>query len=297
MNAKKKALGRGLDALLSGNDTNTSVRNEEVNNNIVGNIAVIRIEFIQANPYQPRNHFEKIALEELASSIKTLGIIQPITVRELGKNKYQIISGERRFRAAKLAKIEEIPAYIRKADDQDMLEMALVENIQREDLNAIEEAHSYERLIDECDLTQEELSKRIGKNRSTITNYLRLLKLPGIVQNGIRDEVISMGHARAIINITDTEVQREIYQMIVDKKLSVREVENLVRIVNNGGNLKKTAVPQKEIPSSAKKAINKLTNRYGSPIDIRMNTAGKGSISIKFNSEGDLNRLLKLLDE
>jgi ParB family transcriptional regulator, chromosome partitioning protein len=294
MNAKKKALGRGLDALLTGNETDVANKKKS-SKQTASETFDIDIQKIQANPYQPRNRFESIALEELANSIKTLGIIQPITVRKLGDNKYQIISGERRFRASKLAGLDKIPAYIRQADDQDMLEMALVENIQREDLNAIEIAHSYERLIDECRLTQEELSKRVGKNRTTITNYLRLLKLPGVIQSGLKDNFISMGHARTIINIKDFDTQKELYQMIIDKKLSVREVEDLVRIINKGGNIKKTTTSKVELSQNTKKTIGSLNKKYDSNVDVKINASGKGNISIAFKSEDDLDRLLKLL--
>ena len=294
MNAKKKALGRGLDALLTGNETDVANKKKS-DKQTASETFDIEIQKIQANPYQPRNRFESIALEELANSIKTLGIIQPITVRKLGDNKYQIISGERRFRASKIAGLNKIPAYIRQADDQDMLEMALVENIQREDLNAIEIAHSYERLIDECNLTQEELSKRVGKNRTTITNYLRLLKLPGVIQSGLKDNFISMGHARTIINIKDFDTQKELYQTIIEKKLSVREVEDLVRIINKGGNIKKTTATKVELSQNTKKAIGSLAKKYDNNVDVKINASGKGNISIAFKSEDDLDKLLKLL--
>lgn len=294
MNAKKKALGRGLDALLTGGESDIANKKKS-SKQTASETFDIDIQKIQTNPYQPRNRFESIALEELANSIKILGIIQPITVRKLGDNKYQIISGERRFRASKIAGLDKIPAYIRQADDQDMLEMALVENIQREDLNAIEIAHSYERLIDECRLTQEELSKRVGKNRTTITNYLRLLKLPGVIQSGLKDNFISMGHARTIINVKDFDTQKELYQMIIDKKLSVREVEDLVRIINKGGNIKKTTASKIELSQNTKKTIGSLNKKYDSNIDVKINASGKGNISIAFKSEDDLDRLLELL--
>lgn len=195
----------------------------------VGSINEIRLDQIQVNPFQPRIHFDRTALEELSESIKVQGIIQPITVRKLSENEYQLISGERRFQASKLAGLETIPAYIRTADDQQMLEMALIENIQRENLDAIEIALSYQRLLEECDLKQEQLGERVGKNRTTVNNYLRLLKLPPAIQAGIRDKKISMGHARAIINIEDVDKQLHIYNKAVNEELSVRKVEQLVR--------------------------------------------------------------------
>jgi len=295
MNAKKKALGRGLDALLTGNETKISKENKS-NQQITAETFYVKLSYIQENPYQPRDNFEILALEELAKSIKTLGIIQPITVRKLGDKKYQIISGERRFRASKLAGLEKIPAYIRQANDQDMLEMALVENIQREDLNALEIAHSYERLIDECALTQEELSKRVGKNRTTITNYLRLLKLPGVIQNGLKNNDISMGHARTIINIKDMDTQKELYQMIIDKKLSVREIEKVVQTINKGGNIQKTPSIKIELSQHTQKAIDSLNKKYNSNVNVKINASGKGNISIAFKTEEDLKRLLKLLN-
>ena len=189
----------------------------------------ISLDEIEVNPFQPRTHFDKEALQELSDSIKVQGIIQPITVRKLSKNKYQLISGERRFQASKLASLEKIPAYVRTADDQQMLEMALIENIQRENLNSIEIALSYQRLLTECDLKQEELGDRVGKNRTTVNNYLRLLKLPPDIQAALRDKRISMGHARAIINIENVDIQLDIFKKIISQDLSVRKVEQLVR--------------------------------------------------------------------
>jgi len=233
---KKQALGRGLSALLKDNSSDIKSANDKNADKVVGNIIEIELELIDINPYQPRSYFNEEALRELASSIKELGVIQPITVRKLDGNKFQLVSGERRFRASKLIGNKTIPAYIRLANDQEMLEMALVENIQRKDLDPIEVALSYQRLIDEIDLTQEEMSQRVGKKRSTITNYLRLLKLDPIIQTGMRDTFISMGHGRALINIEDTEDQLRIYEKIVQQKLSVRQTEQLVKQLKSGAN-------------------------------------------------------------
>eukprot|EP01034_Spumella_vulgaris_P002313 gene2313-3005_t len=228
MNAKKKGLGRGLSALLTGSDTEDLLTPEAAEKRPAG-VAAIPVDLIETNPFQPRTEFDETALAELSESIQALGIIQPITVRKTDNGRYQLISGERRFRASKLAGLEEIPAYIRTTNDQGMLEMAIVENIQRENLNAIEVAISFKRLADECSLTQEQLSERVAKKRSTITNYLRLLKLPAEIQAGIRENLISMGHARALINLPSEAQQLKIFNQIIEKDLSVRAVEDLVR--------------------------------------------------------------------
>ena len=226
-NLKKRALGKGLSALLQDNKTDITSSNAvtEVASGVVGSIAMLQIAQIETNPFQPRTYFEEVALQELADSITLHGIIQPVTVRKLGYDKYQLISGERRFRASQLAGLTEVPAYIRIANDQAMLEMALVENVQRENLDAIEIAISYKRLIDECDLTQEAVSEKVSKQRSTVTNYLRLLKLPEVIQLGLREQQISMGHARALINIENKETQLAIFNTIVEQDLSVRDTE------------------------------------------------------------------------
>ena len=223
---KKSVLGRGLGALLE--DSN-SENNKNLEPSSVGTMNEINLDQIEVNPYQPRTHFDRVALEELADSIKLQGIIQPITVRQLSEGEFQLISGERRFQASKIAGLKSIPAYVRTADDQQMLEMAIIENIQRENLNAIEIALSYQRLLSECKIKQEELGERVGKNRTTVNNYLRLLKLPPDIQAGLRDNKISMGHARALINIEDVDKQLHIYKQTVEEELSVRKVEQLVR--------------------------------------------------------------------
>jgi len=293
MKTKKKALGRGLDAILQSPETD--ITSKDISGNyVVGAIANIQIEKIEANPFQPRDQFNDELISELASSIKKQGIIQPITVRKLGYDKYQLISGERRLRASKAAGMTEVPCYIRVANDEQMLEMALIENIHRKDLNAIEIAISYQRLIEECQLTHEKLSDRISKNRSTITNYLRLLKLPAEVQLALRDDSISMGHARALINIEDREAQITIMKKIVARDLSVRQVEELVRNLQT-----KPGDPQKSLlvlPEFFSNSQVDLRDKFGTQVNIRRNNNGKGQIVISFESDQDFSRILALLD-
>jgi ParB family chromosome partitioning protein len=293
---KKQALGRGLSALLK--DPENDIKSVEDKNadKVVGNIIELDIESIEINPFQPRTNFNEETLQELAKSIKELGVIQPITVRKLDFNKFQLISGERRLRASKLIGIKTIPAYIRLANDNESLVMALVENIQRHDLDPIEVAISYQRLIEEINLTQEELSDRVGKKRSTITNYLRLLKLDPIIQTGMRDGFISMGHGRALINIDNQDVQSDIYHKVITQNLSVRETEALVK--NYHDSLKpKTAKSAKvnsfNIKEDEKKAI---ANYFGTKVDVKVAGNGKGKITIPFHSEEDFNRILKLIN-
>ncbi|RSK39233.1 ParB/RepB/Spo0J family partition protein [Mangrovimonas spongiae] len=294
---KKQALGRGLSALLKdpSNDIN-SVQDENADK-VIGNIVDLDIETIDINPFQPRTNFNEETLRELASSIKELGVIQPITVRKLDFNKYQLVSGERRFRASKLIGLETIPAYIRIANDQESLEMALVENIQRQDLDPIEIALSYQRLIDEISLTQEQMSERVGKKRSTIANYLRLLKLDPIIQTGMRDGFISMGHGRAIINIEDQSHQLDIYEQIISKKLSVRDTEAIVRAFQQGEEAPKPSSKSKsqELPKYIKKGAKEFSEYFGHKINVKVNNKGKGNISIPFHSEEDFNRIIKLV--
>lgn len=293
---KKQALGRGLSALLK--DPENDIKSVEDKNadKVVGNIIELEIDAIEINPFQPRTNFNEESLRELSTSIKELGVIQPITVRKLEYNKYQLISGERRLRASKMAGLDSVPAYIRIANDNESLVMALVENIQRHDLDPIEIALSYQRLIDEIQLTQEQMSDRVGKKRSTIANYLRLLKLDPIIQTGIRDGFITMGHGRAIINIEDHDAQADIYQKIVSRNLSVRETEALVKSYQES--LKPTA--DKEIKTSTfdiedtqKKAF---TNFFGAKVDVKVDGKGKGKITIPFHSEEDFNRIIKLIN-
>lgn len=292
--AKRSALGRGLGALIDDADTHKQSTSTSINE--------VPVDQIEANPFQPRTKFDETALQELSASIKELGIIQPITLRKIAKNKYQIIAGERRFRASKLAGLTKVPAYIREAGDDGMLEMALVENIQREDLDAIEVALSYQRLIDECKLTQETLSERVGKKRSTVSNYLRLLKLPELIQKGIMDKTISMGHARALINIPNTEDQLSIYELILDEELSVRKVEEIVRNLGQTGGAAETAEKLAEskkdkYPQEYGELQNHLSKFFSSKVGFSLNDKGKGKIVIPFKSAKDLERIMGILDK
>jgi ParB family chromosome partitioning protein len=296
---KRNALGKGLSALLedAGTDITSSLKQEGLQP-VAGAVAEIPLDHIEANPFQPRTKFERIALAELAESIKALGIIQPVTVRKTGYDRYQLISGERRFKASKVAGLTSIPAYIRIANDQVMLEMSLVENIQREDLDPIEIAISYKRLIDECGLTQENLSQRVGKQRSTIANYLRLLRLPAELQAGLRENKISMGHARALVNLDKAEMQVEIYQRIVHENLSVREVEDLARWQNKKPEslrrIKKSSASP--LPDKLRKVNESLKITFGKKADLRRQSNGKGKIVIPFTGDEDLARILTLMD-
>lgn len=286
---KKKGLGRGLSALLS--DTPETNKLEEAPLPS-GNLNEIAITEIEVNPYQPRKDFDAEALNELVESIKVHGIIQPVTVRRLSRNQYQLISGERRFQAARKAGLKKIPAYIRTADDQQMLEMALVENIQRENLNPVEIALSYQRLLTECNLKQEELGERVGKNRSTVTNYLRLLKLPPAIQIALRDNKLNMGHARAIINIENPDIQLVIFKRIIQDDLSVRQVEDLARTLSSARNKARA-----EAPAGPSREISqlqgKLSNYFGTKVTVKSD-GRKGEIKIPFLSVEDLNRILDI---
>ena len=289
---KKQALGRGLSALLKETSVDINSATDKNADKLVGNIVEIELKNIEVNPFQPRTYFDEEALTELANSIKELGVIQPITVRKLEGNKFQLVSGERRFRASKLIKNTTVPAYIRIANDQEMLEMALVENIQRKNLDPIEVALSYQRLIDEIQLTQEQLSIRVGKKRSTVTNYLRLLKLDPIIQTGMRDGFISMGHGRALISVDSNENQLNIYTKIVKDKLSVRQTEELVKnLKDSNSSIKK----KKKVPSFVSDSLNDLNTFFGHKIVISANAKGKGKMTIPFSSEEDFNRIKNLL--
>lgn len=288
-NKKKPALGRGLSALL----TDAGKVSESDLEMSTLHFSNLDIEKIEANIGQPRTDFDQKALEELAASISVQGIIQPITVRKLDASKYQIISGERRFRASKIAGLKTIPAYIRIANDQEMLEMALIENIQRQDLNAVEVAISYQRLISECDLKQEQLGERVGKDRTTVNNYLRLLKLPPVILVGIRENKISMGHAKTLINVENAETQLFLYNKIIKDELSVRKAEELVRELH------------KEKKNQTAKPVNnyeidilqqKLSSHFGTKIHIKADDKNKGEIKIPFLSTEDLNRILEILN-
>jgi ParB family chromosome partitioning protein len=298
MSIKRNALGKGLSALLESASTDITTNNRANNElgAVVGAVTNLPLNQIEANPFQPRSHFEEQALSELAESIKLHGIIQPVTVRKMGYDRFQLISGERRFRASQLAGIEHVPAYVRVANDQAMLEMALVENIQRENLDAIEIAISYKRLIDECSLTQEQLSEKVSKQRSTVTNYLRLLKLPAEVQLGIREKKISMGHARALINVEKADDMVDIYHQIMENDLSVREVEELTRDKKKIEPRLKHKNLTGDLDEKYKDKIKSLSKQYGAKIELKSNTQGEGKLVIPFTNEDELDRLIDALD-
>lgn len=296
MNPKKPDLGKGIRALLESMESDTSEplsAKKQVQE--LSSTSKIALDNIELNPFQPRADFDETALKELADSIKVHGVIQPITVRNIGTNKYQLISGERRLRASKMAGLKEIPAYVRSANDQEMLEIALIENIQREDLNAIEIAIHFHRLLDECDLTHEALADRLGKDRSTVTNYLRLLKLPPDIQRGLKDKIISMGHARALITLDDPVAQIAVYKEAVEKHLSVRDVEALVRNYQP----KRTTAPSKKGQSlsyEVRKVQDELSSHLATRVVIKKGSQGKGEIVISFFSDDDLYRLKEIIE-
>lgn len=287
---KKNALGRGLGALIDG------VEKEVLEKKVEANLD-ISVDSIEANPFQPRTNFDGQALEELAASIRKLGIVQPLTVREVTPGKYQLIAGERRLRAARLAGLSHVPAYVRTANDQAMLELALVENIQREDLDAVEVAISFQRLIEECSLTQEQLSERVGKQRSTVANYLRLLKLPAEIQLGIRNKQLMMGHARALVNVDDQKKQINAYYKIIEGELSVRQTEDLVRhlqteLVRDPERLEK----KKKLNNDYSRLSEHLNKIFEAKVNFRINEAGKGKIVIPFESPEEMERILGVFD-
>ncbi len=300
---KRNALGRGLGALLDDSvhvNAVSAKKNQPTTDQQetaeLKSVNAVKISEIEVNPFQPRTEFDEQALQELADSISTQGLIQPVTVRKMGPRSYQLISGERRLRASKLAGLTEIPAYVRTANDQQMLEMALIENIQRENLNAIEMALSFQRMIDECHLKQEELGDRVSKNRSTVTNYLRLLKLPPVVQSSIRDGKITMGHARALVNVEDAAKLLYIHHQVIEKGLSVRKVEDMVRELQK--KLVKNSTAAKPGPASfqMQKIQTDLASKFNSQVKVKVGQNGKGSIEIPFLSEDDLGRILEMLD-
>ena len=297
--AKKNVLGRGLGALIADADDEPLTR--EV---VVEAIKELNLDDIRPNPFQPRTEFDEEALNELATSIKAIGIVQPITVRLVDDGKYEIVAGERRYRASKMAGLTTIPAYIRKTDDQSLLELALIENIQREDLNAIEVAISYQRLIDECKLTQDALSERVGKKRTTIANYLRLLKLPAQIQLAVRDKQISMGHARAILGVEDTDTQLMIFEQILKYDFSVRKVEEIVRELVNPKEPEEEQMPEKEEKPKKMNEIGDyielqkhLSRRFNTKVELKRNDSGKGKIIIGFKSDTELEKIIELLDK
>jgi ParB family chromosome partitioning protein len=292
---KRKALGRGLSALLESPETDISSK-EIAGNYVVGAVAEIPVAQIESSPFQPRTYFNEQELSDLAQSILQQGIIQPITIRKIGLDKYQLIAGERRLKAARLAGLTHIPAYIRVANDEQLLEMALVENIQRQDLNPLEIAVSFQRLIDECNIRQEDLSVKVGKDRSTISNYIRLLRLPSEIQVAVRDNLISMGHARALINIEDISTQLQLLQRILEKKLSVRQVEDLVRKLFTATRSTKAPKFPTLLPSKYEHARNVLNDKFQSRIDLKVNRKGIGSITIPFSSEEEFDRIMSKLE-
>ncbi len=296
MNAKKKALGKGLGALLEDSQNYKAPEYQVKDDNILEGVANIALTKIYSNPFQPRKEFAEDLLQELAASIKEQGIIQPVTLRKKEDDSFQIISGERRVRAAKLAGLEDIPAYIRNASDQEMLEMALVENIQREDLNPVEIADSYNQLIEECGLTQEALSERVSKKRSTITNYLRLLRLPGEIQKGLIENKITMGHAKALINVDDPNTQINIFNDTVAENYSVREVEEIVRNLDKVDSRQKKETKKRTLPGEYIELQERLSNTFGSKIKVKSGNKGKGSIEIPFNSQEELDEILKIIE-
>jgi ParB family chromosome partitioning protein len=295
---KRNALGKGLSALLNDSVNVLPNKNETISSaeiGSVGSVNDIKISEIEVNPFQPRTDFDHDALAELADSIKLQGLIQPITVRRINAHRYQLISGERRLRASRLAGLTQIPAYVRTANDQQMLEMALIENIQRENLNAMEVALSFQRMIDECELKQEELGERVSKNRSTVTNYLRLLKLPPSIQASIRDGRISMGHARALINVGDPAKQLYIHTQIIQQELSVRKVEELVRDLQRPPVRKEGKQPE-PLSFQVQKIQDDLASKFSTKVKLKVSGQGKGTIEIPFLSEDDLSRILEMLD-
>jgi ParB family chromosome partitioning protein len=292
---KKQALGRGLSALLKDPSNDISSAQDKNADKIVGNVVDLSLDDIDMNPFQPRTSFNEESLRELASSIKELGVIQPITVRKKGFGKYELVSGERRCRASKLLGLETIPAYVRIANDQESLEMALVENIQRQDLDPIEIALSYQRLIEEIDLTQEQMSERVGKSRSAIANYLRLLKLDPIIQTGMRDNFISMGHGRALINVADLEKQLDIYQKIISDNLSVRETESLVKGLK-GSTLSRKRNKSRELPTYIQESVSELSDTLATKVTASAGKNGKGKLTIAFTSKKDLERIIKIIN-
>jgi ParB family chromosome partitioning protein len=290
---KRGGLGKGLSALLENSETDITTKSD--NAGVVNSVSMLTIDSIEANPFNPRTTFEQDALEQLSQSIAIHGIIQPLTVRKLGRDKYQLISGERRFRASQLAELTDIPAYIRVANDQAMLEMGLIENIQREDLDPIEVSLSYKRLIDECNITQEQLGEKVNKQRSTVTNFLRLLKLPAVIQKAVRDKDISMGHARALLSIENEDKQLAIFALAVENELSVRQLEELAR----GEKLQfkpKVSRIEKPLTIEDKQIAKKLEKVFSKSFDFKRNPKGTGSITLSFSNDTELEHILSFFD-
>ena len=304
MSKTPRGLGKGLGALLGENTDISSFRKpvEYINKTVVtseqpqntADIMLIPVGMIEPNPFQPRSTFDPVAMEELAESIRTLGLIQPITVRKKSADRYQIISGERRFRASRLAGLTEMPAYIRETDDQGMLEMAIVENIQRENLDPIEIALSYQRLIEECDLTQEQMAARVGKKRASVTNYLRLLKLPAKVQHDLKVGLLSVGHAKVLLGIEDESIQEKLCDLVIKDGLSVRQLEDRIR---KAGKEEPSKTPQEqELPDDYFKVLEIVGKYFGNSISLKRSSTGKGTMTIHFSSDEEISRFLKALE-
>ena len=305
MSKTPRGLGKGLGALLGDSADLSNFRKpvEYINKTVVtseqpqnrADIMLIPVDMIEPNPFQPRSSFDPDAMEELAESIRTLGLIQPITVRKKSSDRYQIISGERRFRASKLAGLEEIPAYIRDADDQGMLEMAIVENIQRENLDPIEIALSYQRLIDECSLTQEQMATRVGKKRASVTNYLRLLKLPAKVQHDLKVGMLSVGHAKVLLGIEDEAIQEKLCDIVIKEGLSVRQLEDRLRRANAPEKLERNE--EQDLPEDYFKVLEIVGKYFTNNISLKRSSAGKGTMTIHFKSDEEMHRFLNALEK
>lgn len=306
MSKTPRGLGKGLGALLGENTDLSSFRKpvEYINKTVVtseqpqntADIMLIPVGMIEPNPFQPRSAFDQDAMEELADSIRTLGLIQPITVRKKSHDRYQIISGERRFRASKIAGMNEIPAYIRETDDQGMLEMAIVENIQREDLDPIEVALSYQRLIEECSLTQEQMATRVGKKRASVTNYLRLLRLPAKIQHDLKVGLLSVGHAKVLLGVENQEIQEKLCDLVIKEELSVRQLENMIRKMEKGENPKDKPQEQ-DLPEDYFKVLEIVGKYFTNNISLKRNSSGKGTMTIHFSSDEEISKFLKALEE
>ena len=306
MSKTPRGLGKGLGALLGDNTDLSSFRKpvEYINKTVVtseqpqntADIMLIPVGMIEPNPFQPRSAFDQDAMEELADSIRTLGLIQPITVRKKSNDRYQIISGERRFRASKMAGMNEIPAYIRETDDQGMLEMAIVENIQREDLDPIEVALSYQRLIEECSLTQEQMATRVGKKRASVTNYLRLLRLPAKIQHDLKVGLLSVGHAKVLLGVENQEIQEKLCDLVIKEELSVRQLENMIRKMEKGENPKDKPQEQ-DLPEDYFKVLEIVGKYFTNNISLKRNSSGKGTMTIHFSSDEEISKFLKALEE
>ena len=306
MSKTPRGLGKGLGALLGENTDISSFRKpvEYINKTVVtseqpqntADIMLIPVGMIEPNPFQPRSAFDQDAMEELADSIRTLGLIQPITVRKKSHDRYQIISGERRFRASKMAGMNEIPAYIRETDDQGMLEMAIVENIQREDLDPIEVALSYQRLIEECNLTQEQMATRVGKKRASVTNYLRLLRLPAKIQHDLKVGLLSVGHAKVLLGVENQEIQEKLCDLVIKEELSVRQLENMIRKMEKGENPKDKPQEQ-DLPEDYFKVLEIVGKYFTNNISLKRNSSGKGTMTIHFSSDEEISKFLKALEE